>query len=110
MDNKKEFKELVLKYESMPLKDIEEVFNRSESSTVAEKLTGYGSFTDCPLCTVVNRECSECQWYTLTGSRCTAGANAETYKAIGKSFNPEKLKKSFKARAKYMRSIWKKGE
>ena len=103
MKNKKEFLELIERYESITIEEIEEAWKVGPVTT-AQVLTGYGSPHTCTLCKKVNW-CNDCQWYILTESRCFQINNGNTYDAIGKASNPKRLNQAFINRAKYMKEV-----
>jgi len=110
--NIKQFKELILRYESIELAEI------VESEGDPEKLTGFGRKDQCTLCTALkgfpgdshNDMCEACIWHRIVPRylACRSDKNAKTYSNIGNAFTSQMLLKAFKARAKYMRSVLKK--
>jgi hypothetical protein len=109
--NIKEFKELILRYESITLKEIK----RSGSS--AHALTGFGMKDTCTLCLATKSEifpaqCDICLWYRISSVvyPCNSGKNESTYYAIDTASlrNPQELLDAYRARAAYMRTVLKK--
>jgi len=127
--NIKEFKALILRYESI---SIGEIFNRLNDDEFigdehpdfyifAQRLTGFGGTHSCTLCKAVGREpmkkfgftypnCKNCIWYRTISNKeihhqCCDGKNLETYDKINNAIDAEKLLAGFKARAAYMRTI-----
>ena len=112
MKNLKEFKELILKYESITLEDIIATEDNIKGTfdEVAQALTGFGYRPTCTLCQIVKGDCEFCTWSYIVDSSdlkyfapCTILESKITYIAIYKAETPEELLKAFKARAKYMR-------
>jgi len=117
MENLKEFKELILRYESIMLKEIRSLWTAwhgpdtdERVSFVTNRLTSYGTVT-CTLCVAVRRDCHKCvysiDYHASDIHFCFKGCNSETYLAIEKATTPAELKASFRARAKHMRTILK---
>ena len=104
--NLKEFKALIKRYESITLKEIEEVFDDTYIYTndPANRLTGFGS-SKCPLCKKINvfNECNGCV-YTISRG-CLKGINKETYNAIENADTSQELLNAFRARAKHMKTL-----
>lgn len=112
MENLKEFKELIKKYESITLEDINNA-NISEYDSndspfgrfKAEELTGFSSL-GCTLCVPIKVNCSLCVWEGLDNNfPCCDGDNEPTYNNIYYAKDDEQLLKAFKERAKYMRKV-----
>jgi len=113
--NIKEFKQLILRYESITLEEIE------LKECDANELTGYGKKDTCTLCIPVtdtenghrHTHCFECIWSRIHDLyvACTQEENAATYNAIdilNVRFDPDKLLKAYRNRAAYMRTVLKK--
>ena len=127
MNKLKVFKELILKYESITSKDIEESESYAHdmslvdevwlSETIMEELTGYGKTNKCTLCKnagIQNNntspdklDCSECAWIEYTGDQCFTGKNHKTYDAFQEVEidSEDALVDACHARAEYMRSV-----
>ncbi len=110
MKNLKEFKDLILTYESITIEQIEQLWEKHDfSDDVAQHLTGFGSPSTCTLCASVGdhdiyiNNCFECVYDRLHG--CMSGYNKETYEAIEKSKSPEELLQAFHNRANIMKEI-----
>ena len=112
MENLKEFKALIKKYESITIEEIykakdpnDDMFDR------AKKITGFGSFSSCTLCQalgdVVRDGCDGCVWVVKAENTCGQGENVFTYDDIAEAENPAELLAAFKERAKYMKPILK---
>lgn len=118
MKNKKEFIELIAKYQSYSLQDLEQVyeemFNDNEypdPEDVLNTLTGFGCKSDCSLCRAVrNRDgdvdCSECVWCFDSGENyfnyCCREIHKPTYFAIEEATDMNELHIAVQNRAKYM--------
>ena len=113
--NKKEFLELIERYESVSIDEITSVWSEVEKShfkytwqiarNVAKRLTGHGSTNTCTLCQRVNQDCRKCHWFYETDEGCAEGENLDSFCAIGHAKTPEELHQSFKKRAEYMRKF-----
>jgi hypothetical protein len=107
MKNLKEFKELIERYESITLKEIEDcegLYNSDNTlNTVANMLTGFGSETTCSLCLRVN-SCRECVYKKQFGCIYNYGLSMAS-DAIDSAKNPEQLLIAFRNRAKAMRKF-----
>jgi hypothetical protein len=124
--NIKEFKVLILKYETITLEKIKEL---QGLTNWAEVLTGFGSKNTCTLCKGVPRtiydssepDCRYCVWYKInpTNTGCN-GINGDynsyktymyitymciTYEAIDDAKTPEDLLNAYRNRAAYMRTV-----
>lgn len=126
MRNLKEFKELILKYESITLGDLEKSkkqmelrpesdyeLNKEEIPEILENITNFGT-KFCTLCIGIGMDsvsdiynCQECTWVKLTNYTCFGGSNKETYTSIDYSTSVLDLKESINKRAKYMRKVLK---
>ena len=124
-ENLKEFKELILRYESITLGEIEMAFYEFEKgyldkfSKIFKRLTGFGNFDTCLLCKNILLpikdesipKCEKCVYgFSQTFKNfetclCRKGINKETYEGISLSETPIELKKAYRARAKHMRTI-----
>ena len=105
------FKLLRKRYKSITLEEIQDVeklvdLNQYKEqfygSTVAKKLTGYGSKQTCTLCLSVNKHCIICPWVKLTSKHCY---DHSEYYLIGGAKNAEELLEAFQKRAKYMKQF-----
>jgi len=114
MKNLKEFKALILKYESITLEDIRTAFIECPYvDQIAHLLTGFGSMDTCTLCKAVFTagakfpNCASCVYRgdTDTIAYCNSHGNVETYCAIKGAETSQELKLAFKNRAKHMRKI-----
>lgn len=126
MDNLKQFKELILKYESITLKDVEdtEVYQNTKSKTVfdsdelLQELTGFGTLITCTLCKAVGikyqkiseigkKGCKNCIYIKETGDMCFNGVNENTYDAFSELEieTTQDVVNAYHVRAKHMREI-----
>jgi len=113
MDNLKEFKELILLYESVTLEQLQEetITAVTSNKTILEDITGFGSLSSCKLCTAVKAisinkvHCNKCMWKIKTNNVCTDNVNADTYYAIAKAETLEDLLDAIQKRADYMRNV-----
>jgi len=127
--NLKEFKELILKYESITIEKIENSDSYQNSmdpkngieewfsEEVMQELTGFGTLATCTLCAAIDLktykipafklDCSNCTWVKEIGYKCYIGMNQKTYDNFegGNIDSEEGLIKACKARAKYMREV-----
>jgi hypothetical protein len=105
--NIKEFKELILRYESITLEEIENQLVKEENIKIVKRgLTGFGSSLSCILCKpLLNNNAPNCQ-YCVYGNmfKCV---DDDTFKEIDEATTPQELKAAYKARAKHMRNILK---
>jgi hypothetical protein len=113
MENLKEFKELILRYESITVEEIE---NHVSDGFVINSITGFGTHNSCTLCKPIKVNCYKCVYCKAFDSEvmddkllnyCCRGDAESTYDAIIEAEKPQELKVAFKARANYMRSILK---
>lgn len=118
--NIKEFKALILRYESITLEEIH------SAGCDAQALTGLGKYTKCILCIAAQRvnyindfSCTKCLWFRSVSAKerdndiycINEGKNKLTYYAMSDasySGNDEKLLQAYRERAKHMRSVLKK--
>jgi hypothetical protein len=109
--NIKEFKALILRYESITIEEIQE----ADCNTT--QLTGFGSFARCTLCKGAGinewheqNTCYLCVWTRICNEEvgCGGGKNKETYKKIADARDDRDvvaLHLAYKNRAKYMRTV-----
>lgn len=102
--NIKEFKQLIERYESITLEEIE------EKGVYPGLLTGFGTINNCRLCEKINvyaDNCKGCVYYEVTNSKyaCNVDRTYETYNAISSAENANDLLQAYRNRAKYMRQI-----
>jgi len=105
--NIKEAKELVDRYESITLEEIE---GDGRGYLNVEILTGFGSTDSCTLCQAVSHKscipnCGECFYEIITATLCDQGVNAESFDGICGADTPIKLRNAFRARAKHIRKL-----
>lgn len=120
--NLKEFKELIERYSSITIEEIQKVADEYclspysvgfLGSSIASRLTGYGSTRRCTLCKSIGVWnllcadapiiCDECTWQsTEENLHCMRDKNYYTYNDIKNSDNPQELLEAFQARAAYM--------
>ena len=116
MVNLKQFKELILKYESIDeniLKEFEADLHEGVifSEDLLGELTGYGWSITCTLCEEVVRhsygelDCYKCVYVNKTTSKCYEGVNEPTYDAFEGLESFQAIIQACKNRAEYMRSI-----
>ncbi|HUT85227.1 MAG TPA: hypothetical protein VMW66_00150 [Elusimicrobiales bacterium] len=109
MKNLKEFEALIKRYETITLKEIEDMFARTLRGDVKRRLTGFGGIRNCTLCAAVWLQnipnCKECAYNGLTGRMCTLGDNSPTYSGIDEASNPKQLLTAYRTRAAYMKLI-----
>ena len=114
--NIKEFKELILRYESITLEEIKKHQMKPEFMRAGcfnlSGLTGFGNPDTCTLCKAVDSDCYECAWhdtsnYFTSGADCDSGNNEQTFMNIAFAETPQELKAAYKARANHMRNILK---
>lgn len=105
--NLKEFIELIEKYRSITIEDIEEAIDKHgnfDAFGIANVLTGYGFASTCSLC-IRAIDCNDCAWKVLSGCSCSFLMNGETYELIWSSQNKDDLLTAFKIRADYMEKV-----
>ena len=114
--NKKEFKALVERYETIGLEEIKEAWDSIISSTqnysgkygipAARELTGFGSMKTCVLCISVKNKCSVCVYsYRYTEDfGCINEKNYPTFEGIKTTDTPEELLEAFRKRAEHLRT------
>lgn len=108
-ENLKEFKNLLERYRTITLEEINEVWESTnhDSDDTLKALTGFGYATTCNLCNVIDRNCSKCIW--SRGRECKSPYspfwcvnNSKTYNKIEHFATPEELLLAYRNRAKYM--------
>ncbi len=122
ISNLEEFKETILKYESITKKDVmnSESYQRSMSPPdekwsavfVMKELTGFGTI-GCKLCSATRSnklhltKCEDCTWIKETGHKCYQGPNANTYENFKETEieSEEGLVEACELRAEYMRDV-----
>jgi hypothetical protein len=131
-DNKKEFIELLEKYKSITIEDIEriqeKVFRPSGTNFglfVMDIITGLGDVSKCILCKKgskpslhdigflsdtleyidINQECHFCYWKKRTGFICHSFVNSRTYYAICNAKNKTELFEAIQGRIKRMEDV-----
>jgi hypothetical protein len=110
MENLKEFKELILRYESITLEEIQKISKIrwiaiNGNNIAGNSLTGFGSKSTCTLCVAVNGYCDKCIYSSLTGNSFAGCTDDFTYSSIGNADTSEKLLNAFRKRAEYMRNL-----
>lgn len=107
--NIKEFKELIERYESITIDEIEAVYYESKDwgtygKFVANKLTGYGCSDTCRLCQAVDDDCTNCVFGPKT-EYCCLGDGRELYLKIYSAKNAGELLDAFSVCAAAMREF-----
>ncbi len=108
MENKQQFIELVQRYETITLSEIQDEWhlygNNPYVHDVASALTGFGSRSTCTLCKPISGECKRCVYgKSSTGFGCINIKNSRTYDKIENATSAEELLEAFRNRAKHMR-------
>lgn len=114
MKNLKEFKELIERYESITIEEIEETgkfvsdYPFVKHQSTINKLTGFGKSTTCVLCNaIIHNHCDGCVY--LNGSninfmlKCTQFQFKKSFDNIRNASNAEELLSAIKERAIVMR-------
>jgi len=107
-------KELVKKYNSITIEEIEKKFDKDYFSTI-KNITGFGSVKTCSLCqycfnSVLDGTCKECIYVMVTDVTCSSVVNFKTYHAIKYATNTIELLTAIKNRAKHLQSLIDKAE
>lgn len=116
MENLKEFKELILLYESITVEKVEiakvklEIAWPVTTGRILKELSGFGSTLTCKLClAIVNTflisTCEDCIWKKETNKICSSGLNFHTYNNMTLAKTNQEIVDACYARAKYMRSV-----
>lgn len=108
MKNKKEFIELIERYETITLEEIKEKWDISyykKGHDVAQLLTGFGGKGHCTLCEAVDGICTDCVYGE--DFACINNRHKKTYNDIDYANTPSKLKNAFRRRAKHLRNYYK---
>ena len=117
MNNIRQFKNLIKKYESITLEKLTNPrLEWMGSKTIMNYLTGFGNTDTCRLCIRAGElsmerygnklgMCIFCVWVIATGDVCYGGNNEKTYEAIKKARNRVKLLEAVKQRAEYMKTV-----
>jgi len=114
--NIKEFKTLIIRYETITLEEIKIAFAKKTALEIMKRnLTGFGSKSHCTLCQKIGWEpgesldCSKCVYYQIVFDTdfypCNSNENKETYNEIDCAGRPESLIVAYHNRARYMRTI-----
>lgn len=102
--NLEEFKELIRRYESITLEEINDAWLEGMGAErVARYLTGFGDSLTCSLCKAVEICCRSCVYGITNG--CLDGKNEETYCNIKYAKSPDELLSAFRGRADHMKKI-----
>jgi hypothetical protein len=99
MQNLKEFKELILRYESITIKEIVRFHKNGEGLS---SLTGFGKPETCTLCLAVNDHCFNCVYAVNFGCLRDESYHDITDASIRR--NVYSLLRAYKNRAEYMRN------
>lgn len=111
--NESEFLALKLRYETITIEEIEEVWQEEECGTI-ERITGFGAKDTCSLCkpctcnlssvlfTEVN--CDKCVYMKKDG--CFRGESNLSYEAIEDAITPIDLLTACRNRAIHMGEVW----
>jgi len=120
MSNIRQFKNLIKKYESITLEQLNNPrLEWMSSKQIMNCLTGYGDTGTCSLCIQARKEklrkavvlrCDCCFWVIATGLRCNIDENSKTYNAIEYAQSRTELLEAVKQRARYMRKVLEKYE
>ena len=118
MKNLKEFKELIIRYETITLEEIKKEWNIrkdvGENEDVGyytiQKLTGFGSPWCCTLCQAAKTVndivcCDDCVYGESYG--CFHNENEKTYQKIEDAKTPKGLLTAIRNRAKHLRKSYK---
>lgn len=105
-----EFFNLIKRYESITLEEIDKISFGLTPFSTANKLTGYGYGHTCKLCKYFEKErgttkCWDCVYTQFTEFKCFEGSNAFTYLNINLAENSKELLEAFRDRANHMREI-----
>lgn len=121
--NYNEFKELIKKYQSITLSDIEDYWNKYnqmfdyEGSDIMLYITGFSNMSECILCVSIEKQgyydskdinhpdCSKCMYQVITGTPCASGINKKTFENISHAKSPMELLKAIKRRYKHMQRL-----
>ena len=119
MKNLKEFKELIIRYETITLEEIKTEWKKRKDLNfgnssdyipyeTANKLTGFGSSSTCTLCLAVKTDfvrCGDCVYAESYG--CVNDSNEKTYNKIVNTRTPKGLLTAFRKRAEHLRNTYK---
>jgi len=108
-------KELVKKYNSITIEEIEKLEEAAKEQNnilysygrfITNALTGFGDSNTCILCIwMIIDTCTGCIYEALTNNTCSKGINEKTYEAIRDANNTIELLTAIKERAKYLQSL-----
>lgn len=116
MNNLKQLKQLIKKYESISIEDINkvEIVDEFQGHNVAYILTGFGNIhgnNACILCTAVEGHCFFCIYRNDKSMEdtsvcfCLHGMLKESYEAIRDTNSPESLYLAFQNRANVLKKF-----
>jgi hypothetical protein len=100
-----EFKALILKYESITLRDITDLYNTANIEDVINTLTGFGQFNTCTLCIKVHSICEECVYGMMPEGDCLEDLMEKSFYRIVGANTPRKLLYAVNERARAMRAF-----
>ena len=110
MENIKEFNDLIQRYETITLEEIQEEFQACDTiqsiynnNVIALQLTGFGLINTCTLCVSVHAKCGLCVYKNDAGCIRNKRLYFSYYK-IRDSKTPEQLLKAYRNRAKILRT------
>jgi hypothetical protein len=109
--NLEEFKELINRYETITIEEINEAFeipllpNVSKIPDIKIKLTGFGTTFSCSLCAPINENCGQCVYKESYG--CLKGRFEKSYNEIEQAETSEDLFDAYRNRAKVLRNYLK---
>lgn len=117
--NTEAFKNLIEKYESIDLVDIEEEWDEeyfNDGHSVMRELTGFGGCCSCSLCQAVGTtrgglewkttcNCQNCMYYLVNPNGEYPPCVDDTYEAIDNAETPKELCDAIQDRIKYMKEV-----
>lgn len=107
MKNLKEAKELLEKYKSITLEQLEEDYEKDpilSGFDILNKITGFGNTTSCILCKAVNEECVNCIYSFRIDERPFPCID-KIYTEMDKATSAEELFNAIQKRISYLTHI-----
>lgn len=107
VNNLKEAKELLEKYKSITLEQLEKVYGEVDlkwGDGVLNKITGFGQTSSCTLCLAVNEVCENCI-YSFRIQERSVPCLDNIYNEISKAKNAEDLFVAIQKRISYLTKV-----
>ena len=107
VNNLKEAKELLEKYKSITLEQLEKIYDEVDlkwGDAVLSEITGFGKTNSCILCLAVNEVCEDCV-YSFRIQERSVPCLDKIYNEISKAKNAEDLFVAIQKRINYLSNV-----